>query len=751
MHKFSLLNLKAKTLLMAALLIVILSSCEKEVDIIKSQNNYNISLSRTNDLSAEEISSVDILLFNKQQTVTEVFNNVIPTNNLYSLSFDKNEISDLLVVANNDLMDLQKSNTLNKSLNELAQLQTAPVDFVNDFPSMFYTAKVETAGIVNSTIDVALLRSLSRLDLKIVTDIEVVVDSCIVSNLIDRSVLLPGSPLTPSLEQLKTARIKDGLTINMSNKSQEGLVYMYESKGIKPSVELYVKIQGVKTKLMTELPSAIERNKKYTVEINARGATVFTSLSILDWEEGDTTEAVPSPFGPLVDLVNSNLPPYVRVSEGRDTIYLPSCHTSFQLAIDAGTETEIMVEDPSINIKPITSYAANTYLGSIFNIEASQLDIISPKIVTRVYIKEKLANQFYDHHITIVREPSRLKFKGLNAIVHADSIRYSGYKDGNIASFTTAYAFKDVVCQSVDDQFNWIRITENEQSEYLIEGGFKPNDKEARGQSQKSKVSFSFEDDVTEVYYFIRKRTSLPVVYMGGRYWSKYSMRGNSKEVNDQVGFEDDVDDLWNFYNTCSDSELLKYVGSGYKGISNKGLTLFENEWGMVSYEGYNSIANAHLYTAPTDTHCPDGYLMPTFDEMGSFLRVRAVIYLPENNGIATTNYTATGGNNFSIKRIIREPIQFATSSTGNIYLMEIVEEQTGNKLHLIDVGHQLSASTSSASNISWEHMVLGSTNTLGQYYSFLNYTGRAGDQTHNTAKTKTIRCIKTDVQYIIE
>ena len=502
---------------------------------------------------------------------------------------------------------------------------------------------------------------------------------------------------------------------------------------------------------ITELPSTIERNKKYTIEINGRGATIFTTLSILDWEEGDTTEATPAPFGPLVDLAKSKLPPYVRVSDNRDTIYLPSCNTSFELAIDAGTETEIMVDDPLIKITPINTYAVNTYFGSIFNIEASQLDIVSPKIMIRIYIKEKLANQYYDHHITIVREPSRLNFKGLNAGIHADSINFNGYRDGNLASFTTSYTFKDVNCQSIDDQFNWVRITENNSSEYLIEGAFKPNDKEAVGQTQISRIAFNFEDGVTEVYYFVRKRTSLPVVYLGGRYWSKYSMRDNSKDINDQIGFDADVEDLWSFYTTCSDNDFLKYVGSGYKGVSNRGLSLFENQWNMISYDGYSNIANAHLYNASNDIHCPDGYLMPTFNELGSFLRTGVVINLPTNNGIDKTTYTASHGGLFSIKRIVREPVYFTTSSTGNIYIMEITEEDTGNKLHLIDMGHQFSAASSSAANISWEHMILGATNSLAQYYSFLNYNGRAGDQTHNTAKTKTIRCIKTDVQYIID
>ena len=75
----------------------------------------------------------------------------------------------------------------------------------------------------------------------------------------------------------------------------------------------------------------------------------------------------------------------MRVSDNRDTIYLPSCNTSFELAIDAGTETEIMVDDPLIKNSPINIYAVNTYSGIFFNIEVSHLYIVSPIILTRIF------------------------------------------------------------------------------------------------------------------------------------------------------------------------------------------------------------------------------------------------------------------------------------------------------------------------------------------------------------------------------
>ena len=212
MYKSPQLTFKAKTLLSFIFTILILSSCEKENEIINNQSVFNISLSRNSDLSTESISSVDFLLFNNQQLVSEVLNQITPNNNYYSLSFDKNEISNLVVVANNGLIDLQQSNLKDKTLNEVAQSQTTPIDFVTTFPSMFYTANIETSTINNSTIDIPLLRSLSRLDLKVVTDIDVIVDSCIISNLIDRTVLLPGSPLVPTTSQLKTTRIKERST-----------------------------------------------------------------------------------------------------------------------------------------------------------------------------------------------------------------------------------------------------------------------------------------------------------------------------------------------------------------------------------------------------------------------------------------------------------------------------------------------------------------------------------------------------------
>ena len=230
-----------------------------------------------------------------------------------------------------------------QSYETIAQLQTTSIDYVNTYPAMFYTGMLETATANSTDIDIAMQRSLSRIDVKIATEVEIKIDSCVISNLIDRTVLLPGAALTPTVGQLKIARFGEETFSDMNENNKEGLVYIYESRGVKPTVEFFVNIQGIHTKLVAELPATIERNKKYEVSINGRGATVFTHIAILDWEEGETTDAKPEAFTPVIDIANSLLPAYVRVSERQDTIYVPSCHTSFEIAIQAGVDRKSVV------------------------------------------------------------------------------------------------------------------------------------------------------------------------------------------------------------------------------------------------------------------------------------------------------------------------------------------------------------------------------------------------------------------------
>ena len=262
-----------------------------------------------------------------------------------------------------------------------------------------------------------------------------------------------------------------------------------------------------------------------------------TQLSILDWEQGDIIDATPTPFQPLIDIENSTLPSTVRVSDKQDTLFLPPCSSSFELAISAGVEVEIRVEDPEFNTVPISRSAA-TYQGSKFAFDVAQQVPGAPMTVSRIYVKDKLAQQHYGHHITVVREGSRLQFEGLAGTLLTSGVQYGTYADGRLATMTTTMPVVRLTCESLDEQFNWLRLDEAEGGSYTLQGAFKPNDTAANGQQQTSRLTAVFADGVELVYDFIRYRTSIPVVYINGRYWAKYNMRCHSKMAKDQISLE---------------------------------------------------------------------------------------------------------------------------------------------------------------------------------------------------------------------
>ncbi len=750
MNRFINTSVRLLRLTLVVLLPFFLFACADHSDETLSSNSYKVFLTRQTELS-DPIHRVDMFLFDEAAQIDHKLEDRQPAAGFYQLSFDKDKIAQFTVIANNEDVALQNAIISGMSYEAMAQLQTTPVDYATTFPALYYTATKATKDITSSNVEIDLLRSLSRVDVRIITDVELSIDSCIITNLIDRTSLLPGCALTPSAQQLKTVRFDAASFSDIAtSKLLTGLTYLYESRGVKPLLTFYVKIQGVKTKLTAELPATIERNKKYEIAINGRGATLFTQLSILDWEQGDVIDAIPTPFQPLIDLENSILPATVRISDKQDTLFLPPCSSSFELAIMAGVEVEIRVEDPDLNIVPLTRSTA-TYQGSKFSFEVAQQVPGAATTISRIYVKDKLAQQHYGHHITVVREGSRLKFAGLEGVLAADGVYYGDYADGLLATITTTMPPVRITCESLDSQFNWLRLDETEEGIYQLHGGFKPNDIHANGQQQISRLTATFADGIEHVYDFSRYRTSIPVIYINGRYWAKYNMRGNSKIADDQISFNEDKEDLWSFFQTCTDEEFLHYAGSDYKGRSTQGLVLAPNEYGTLAYADYETIANADLYNAPNDTHCPAGYLMPSSMEIGSILTTNGTLSFPADGASTLLAYSTTTGQRFNIRRYKRGALNISGLLTGDVYALEITEQASGAKLYFPSVGHQWSVSASEVDNLSWGYSLLGATHGNSRYFSFEHSANRAQMQSHGSAKTRNIRCIKSPVEFIVE
>ena len=220
--------------------------------------------------------------------------------------------------------------------------------------------------------------------------------------------------------------------------------------------------------------------------------------------------------------------------------------------------------------------------------------------------------------------------------------------------------------------------------------------------------------------------------------------------VNDQISLEEDKVDLWDFFQTCTDAEFIHYAGSNYKGRSTQGLILTPNEYGTLTYADYETIANADLYNAPNDTHCPAGYLMPTSVEIGSILTTNGTLSFPADGASTLLAYSTTTGQRFNIRRYKRGPLQIDGLQTGDVYALEITEQASGAKLYFPSIAHQCGTPTTEAANLPCGYSLLGATHGHNRYFSFEYIANRAQMQSHGNATTRQIPCIKSPVEFIV-
>ena len=174
-----------------------------------------------------------------------------------------------------------------------------------------------------------------------------------------------------------------------------------------------------------------------------------------------------------------------------------------------------------------------------------------------------------------------------------------------------------ITSASIDEQFNWIRIDNNIDGTYNIEGGFKPNDLEATGQNQVSEITVTYEDGYQEIYSLKRKRQSIPVVRVAGRYWMKYNVRGNPNSYEDQIQHSEDKENLYEYLKTCSDEKFIYYTGAQYKGQNKTPLYPYalDDESGILLRDFENISNTSDQGTAGKSFFVPPGFVIPNKSE----------------------------------------------------------------------------------------------------------------------------------------
>lgn len=716
-------------------------SCQ-ERDDINLPAITKLSIQNQSVLVNEQVKPINAYAYKNNRLTKKIENIQLQPDAQFPVDLAPGEADRLIIIAGNTSPHLQYA------INDLTEIKTetsASVDFVSTFPQLFFTGEKELIKLNNTIADIALTRSIASLDFRLGTTLPVQIDSCIVDNLADKTNIFSDKVTPPYDLQYRSMRIASSAFSNFNN-YLEGALYMYESHGKAPKVTIYAKINGVKNKLSLTLPDNIERNKRYEIVINSNGAVTFTNLNVLPWSDGGSTVAKPDSFTPKIDLSNSTFPQGVSVGSNLDTLFLaPHFEGKFILGINAPVETETKIESTHIQVKPL-SQTKESYLGNRFELDVRRSDINKPDMILSLFVKSKSESQFYDKQIVLVKRGYRTRFDHATAHFSENKATYSDYIDGQIATISSSnpHKIQSITTQSEDEQFNWLKITEVNRSK-ILDGAFKPNDQGATGQMQSSTITVTYQDGVVENFTFTRKRQAIPVTKLGGLYWAKYNMRGNSKIYQDQINFTKDVDDLWEHLKNCSDQDFVYYSGAQYKGQSTDAM-YYRNINGHLLLDKYSEVAPAHINASAPEMHCPPGYRIPSQDEMAKIVGTHLTMNLPAPG---TSNQYTTPSNNirYRIDRHRRNSLTIDGVTLHNIDHIKLTDINSNESIVLMGLGHQFSDTNTEFYR--WIFGVVGSGSQ--RYYEINNTSNKLGMAEHNNSKTRIIRCVKSPVNYIIQ
>ncbi|MGL4851286.1 MAG: hypothetical protein ACRC3Z_01350 [Phocaeicola sp.] len=754
-----------KKLAMLLLSSTLLLSCQEKEESVMNPVPSRMLLSIHHDGSSfsSDLAHVTSMLYDGE-TLTKKSLHLSPdSEGYYAIATDNAKADRLLLVAGNHSLGSDDSGF---DYTALTNECTPAVDFVNTFPQLYYTGERKLNSLESAILELGLTRSLARLDFKKLTQLDVVIDSCVVTNLVDQSYWLPGNETPIEGATYRTLSLQGDVFTQLAS-GIEGAAYFYESNGAAPQVTIYTQINGIKNKLNVTLPSQIERNKRYEIGINSNGAVLFTKLEILPWEEGGSTEAKPESFTVKIDVANSNFPTGVRASATQDTLYIrPDFDGTFLLALDAPTETEVKLENSQMEVTPVNSARSN-YTGNLFELSVAMNDINRPTASTYLYVKAKTESQYYGKHLVIVREGYRSRFDKVAIATTQNRIVYPDYVDGELATLQASHPIASITTASADGQFNWVRAQQTETG-YLLEGAFKPNDVEAKGQIQTTLVTVTYEDGVEEEFVVARKRQSLPVITQGGLYWAKYNMRGNSKNYADQIGFDRDIprNEFYDYLKTCSDEEFAYYVGAEYRGISTEGLYLKKDplsETPALLYEGYSAIPDGQISNGAATAHCPAGYQMPSLQEWQHIYYTGGQMTIPTSGNTnpfntsavspAASDPTSTSSNDknrYQMYRHTRESVVVDGVELKDVSIFKLVDIRfyEGEEMVFLGFGNQNSATT-----LTWGQVVypVVTTNPTHFILNFGNNRTSYGNLSGSGVHTRTIRCVKSPTNYIID
>ena len=627
------------------------------------------------------------------------------------------------------------------SLDDFLSLHASTADMTDR--RFLMSGRMDLQEASSSLQTVRLRRSVARLDIAS-EDRGVEVHSVVIRGIADRGYLNERQEVSTPADAGKSDFQKAYSEMPLEN-SRETLLYLCEQAGSAISVEVTARFGGGLHRMTATLPAQILRNRIYTIQVHGEGAKASVTIDSEGWEEGSQADAIPTLKG-LIDVEASTLPEGVRVNAAQDSVYVAYRGGEFRLVLRAEANSEIEVEGL---VRGVTTQSTplTKALQPVAAVSVTSDRRIPDEDQAYLYLNVR-QGQVYSGRIVLVFEPNPVRITGLISLDENRICDFGRYLDGELGRITLPDG-KIARLEFESDEDPWMNLVE-ENGEFRILGGWKPNDPKADGRTQEGRLVISDADGSDVESYRIRRRNwGLPVVKIGQRWWCKYNLRGNVKEFGDQISIQDDpatADGLADYLGRCSDDELLRLMGDQYQGGNQQGLPLRHNGTAFY-YEGMKGSGQNFGTLDPTQM-APDGYQIPDYDDY--------VFFSASNNynigGIGTRNYKNTAGDEISVRIQERD----ATLLGHSYGIVSFYEFRSGEGCWVLyGLGHQwdttpgniarmmLLLATHGNSANSWVMEGYAQNDRPGQnWLKFMN---------QNSTKTRVIRCVKSPVEYIYE
>ena len=528
------------------------------------------------------------------------------------------------------------------------------------------------------------------------------------------------------------------------------LFYLPEQHRAGMEVEAVVSYGGGTSLLRSELPEDIKRNRVYNIEVRGKGAGLALSVAYDEWETGGETEAGSSPRG-LVDVENSVLPAGVRVNGTLDTVYVTYRAVDFELAVSAEPSAEVRISGDvdGVDIVRQPSGRVSFTQAAVFSVTGRLR--MPGSGAGRIHL-DVFDGEVNAGRIVLVFEENPMQLTGLLRF-DADGVCDLGrYVDGELGTVTLP-AGKSLGEEFPEGGNAWMKtelVSEDEagRKTYRILGGWRPNDPEADGRVQEGYVVVSDDSgEGSERYSVKRLNWGLPVVRIGTAWWTLFNLRGDSQSFEDQItmgSVPDTGTGLFEYLQTVSGEELLTLMGDQYQSGNRYGLPL-EYDGNAFLYRGMNASAG-DFGSADPSSAAPSGYRIPSYADYAFF----AASDNYNIGGTGSRSFVNRSGETVEV-RVAERTAAFAGGDYGPVAFYEFTHD--GQSWVLYGLGHQWNTAPG---NVAKMYILLATSGSPGMSWAMEGYASddRPGQNwmkftAQNNTKTRTVRCIKTPVEYI--